>query len=55
MIATEAGCSLTDFTGAPLRFRPELAVGMQGGMICHRGNPGSPLAETAGKLAASLI
>src|SRR5690606_30081059 len=51
LIAQEAGCTVRQFNGEPIDFKPQGIVTFNGGLICHRG----PEEGDAGRMARRLV
>ncbi len=51
IIATEAGCTVSQFNGESMNLLPQDVVKFEGGFICHRGKPNGPVGKLASDLA----
>jgi 3'-phosphoadenosine 5'-phosphosulfate (PAPS) 3'-phosphatase len=51
LIATEAGCTVSQFNGEPFDLRPQPIIKFQRGFLCHRGKPNGPIGDLASELA----
>ncbi len=45
LIASEAGCTVCQFDGAPFNVAPEAVIRFNGGLVCHRGPASGVLSE----------